>query len=78
MHNLAKQIINEDQEKVSKEEQVWHFESELCGDACLLCTGEFTSSGAGRGTYEVRRIPRGGITCRLCLKIINNFKAIKL
>ena len=79
MQLLAKQLINEDQEPVPVDDQVWHaIDNNVSGDAALICTGEFIDPGAGCGEYELKTVSRGGITCRECINRIKHFKSIRL
>lgn len=78
MQTLAKQLINEDQDHVLEEDQVWHATEDVTGDPALVCTGEFICEGGGLGTYETKNVSRGGITCEDCLRRIKYFKSIRL
>ena len=78
MNKLAKQIANEEGEKVRT--PVWHLISTGSGDRCLLCTGEFIDYGAcsEESVYEFKDVVRGGITCDACLSFIKKIKGVKL
>ena len=78
MQTLAKQIVNEDGDKIPEDEQVWHGLQSLVGDTGLICTMEFIDYGAGAGSYITKDVKRGGITCDKCLDTIKYYKSIKL
>lgn len=78
MHQLAKQLKNEDRVEIPVEEQVWHSIKDASGDPALVCTGEFIDEGCGDGEYILKVVKRGGITCKECMSTIKHFKAIKL
>jgi hypothetical protein len=78
MQTLAKQLINEDREKVLPEDMRWHALEEVTSDRALVCTGEFVDFGAGAGDYIFKNVNRGGITCEECIERIKYFKSIKL
>lgn len=81
MNNLVTQIVNDDGEKVSEEDQCWHLMGRFGGDNGVLCTGEFVDSAAASGNgseYKFKDVLRGGITCKRCLQVVKEFKAIKL
>ena len=80
MNSLVKQIINDDGEQVPAEKQKWHCLTTVCGDAAMLCTGEFVDEGAMSGNgaeYVFKEVRRGGITCEKCLETVKEFKSIK-
>jgi hypothetical protein len=78
---LVKQLVDDDGEIVEKDAQRWHLSGTFSGDAGMLCTGEFLDdcamSSAG-ATYEFKEVKRGGITCKKCLSIVADLKAVKL
>lgn len=83
MNTLAQQIINDDGDASEADELSWHFVDMITPDheARLLCTGEYidAASSSGNGSeYVTRHWKKGGVTCQDCLKIIKQFKAIKL
>lgn len=47
-------------------------------DPCILCSGFVFGAGASDMKYELKKVKRGGITCKECLKLIKAYKAVKL
>lgn len=77
MNHLVKIISNDDGDKLSKEEQVWHVA--IKSDALrTLCTGEAFGFGESSCEYEEKWVKRGGITCDACLQKVKFIKKIRL
>ncbi|MGH1373574.1 MAG: hypothetical protein ACRBBW_16155 [Cellvibrionaceae bacterium] len=80
-NNLVRQLVNDDGEVVLAGRRRWHLLTVTNGDDSLLCTGEFVSDAAmssNGAEYIHKTVERGGITCEKCIKIIKEFKAVKL
>lgn len=43
-----------------------------------FCKGEFFGSGESECEYELKQLPRGGITCEWCLEKLKTYKKIRL
>ena len=56
----------------------WHLVSKMHGDNQVLCNGMFFGSGASDSEYETKQVKRGGITCSECLRLIKEYKKVKL
>lgn len=76
--SIVKLLIDEDGcEHTSKD---WHLSYSMSGDPAVLCTGEFYGYGQGRVEQEgVDYIAKTGrVTCRKCISIIKDLKAVRL
>jgi len=76
MNELVKIITDED--GVFQENSKWCYVHEPDSAPRALCTGQCFGYGEGVAKYKTKLVKRGGITCEQCLKIIKNFKKIKL
>lgn len=79
MNQLAKQIVDDDGHRTDDES--WHYVHIVNGDDAILCTGEFVDDACSSGNgslYKRKKVARGGITCKRCLEVIKQFKAIRL
>jgi hypothetical protein len=76
MHELVKIIADNDGDETGDES--WHFFQNFDSSPRTVCGGEVFGDGEGEAVFKTKTVARGGITCRKCLKIIKEFKAIKL
>ncbi len=77
-HFVVKLLSDDDGVDYDKDQQVWHYSGESTGDPCVLCSGEYFGEGQSNCKFIEKRVKRGGITCKKCLRIIKEYKAIKL
>lgn len=77
MSNQLVQISVTDDGEETKDSR-WHYVTQPDGSPRTLCGGEAFGFGEGEAVYKTKTVERGGITCDECLKIIKQFKAIKL
>ncbi len=73
---LVKIEINEDGNKVF--DPKWHYIQDWGDVEGTLCSGEVFGYGEGHAKYKTKEVVKGGITCRNCLAIIMEIKAVKL
>jgi hypothetical protein len=76
MHELVKILSDDDGEEI--ETPVWHLAASHCGDPSVLCTKEQYGFGQSDCVYKVKVVKRGGITCQECMKMLLEFKSVKL
>ena len=74
-HKLVK--IKTDEDGV-KQPPFWHFVVTVAGSEHSLCENQVFGEGEGTATFETKVVPRGGVTCPECKRIIKMFKAIRL
>ena len=80
MHTVVMMTKNEDEEIVPVSDRKWCLVSHSIGGgvAVALCTGECFGAAEGVAEGMTKTVQRGGITCADCLKILQEFKAIRL
>lgn len=76
-YTLYKRIMDDDGELCN--DPTWHLMGQIsyCDTYRLMCTGEAYDSSADLA-LESKEVKRGGITCKLCMNIVKEIKAIKL
>jgi len=77
-HKIVKLLSDDDGVEYSKDEQVWHLSIVVTGDPCTLCSGEFYGDGESACKFKEKIVEYGGITCKKCLREIEEIKSIKL
>lgn len=56
----------------------WHLVSPITAEPATLCGGEYFGLGQSDAEFEEKSVSRGGVTCQVCLRIIQAVKAVKL
>ncbi|EKP0311613.1 hypothetical protein ACTG16_22880 [Aeromonas sp. 23P] len=56
----------------------WHLVSPILSEPATLCGGEYYGEGQSHAQFEEKIVPKGGVTCEECLRIIRFMKATKL
>ncbi|MCX8665347.1 hypothetical protein J3U11_09080 [Gilliamella sp. B2840] len=77
MNKLVMITHMEGQIEIDESEREWCLLTTVNGDPCSLCGLGFCSDGAGDTSYIFKSVKRGGVTCKECLKIINEIKSYK-
>jgi len=76
--NSLVRIIRDDDGRETKD-RAWHLVDPGNGQGpAALCTQEFFGEGESQCEYETKTAARGGITCTDCLRILKQYKAVKL
>jgi hypothetical protein len=75
-HRLVKILSYDDGEKANRRGWCWIVNND--GTDRTLCDGVAFGFGDSGCEYKQRVVERGGITCKTCLKLIKEFKAIAL
>lgn len=79
MHELVKLYINDDEDLIAEEDQVWCLVDPNAMDAPrTMCNGEVFGYGEGAADGPTKTVKRGGITCPDCLVKIKRIKSLKL
>lgn len=78
MQQLCKLIRNNDCEDIPEDERVWCLQTPYADGAMRFCTGEYFGAGEGNAIAEIKRVQRGGITCKNCLNHIQQIKSVRL
>lgn len=78
MNELVRILTNDDGDTPDNNHN-WHL-VDPCNwqGKATLCTAEFFGSGESACIYETKEVIRGGVTCPNCMKMIKNYKKIKL
>lgn len=76
MHKIVKLITNDDGQKVT--EPKWCL-SVMFGDSDrTFCTGECYGYGEGIAEFKEKTVDKGGITCHICKRMINEIKSVRM
>ena len=78
MHSLVKITVDDDGNP-KYDAHVWHLvdPSNWQGKAAL-CTAEFLGEGESEVVFETKETLRGGITCPSCMKMLKEYKRVRL
>lgn len=78
MHRIVKILTNDDGDPTEHPND-WHLvDPSNSQGAAALCTQYFFGDGESSVVYQEKFVERGGITCKLCLEKLNNYKRVKL
>lgn len=75
-NEVVRIIESEDGESFGAD--LWHLVVRQDASPRTLCSGEVFGYGEGVAKYQSKLVLRGGITCEDCLRIIKQFKSIRL
>jgi len=75
MNIVYRRLRDDDGNEIHEDE--WHIADPSADVARILCTGE-AIDGDSLVILDSKEVKRGGITCKKCLQIIKDFKAIRL
>lgn len=76
MHQVVQLITDDDGDKT--DDQRWHYVVSFDGADRTLCTLHVFGFGESVAEFNEKTVKKGGITCESCLRIIKEFKTIKL
>lgn len=76
MHKVVQLITDDDGDKTN--DIRWHYVVDFDGAERTLCTLHVFGFGESMAEFKEKIVSRGGITCSLCIRIIKEFKEIKL
>ena len=77
MANKLVQFLTDDDGNIHDDSD-WHYVVNDAGCSRSLCRGEVFGKGDSALEYKLKQVKRGGITCKKCIRIIKEYKAIKL
>lgn len=75
MNHIVKFLTDEDGFK--EQNKSWHYVVNQDANRAL-CNGQVFGFGESKVEYKDKLVERGGITCSECIKLIKEFKSIKL